>query len=282
MRMRPSAVPCQRLISRAVRSIRPFVGAGTMSSTVRRRSRGNRSSSPGTVSMEDDVGDRRRQDDADPDVAVRAGHRLERLVGDGGQGEEEIVSGRAAGLEHLDRADGRRQVLVLRRAERVVAGAVGQQILERPVPGTAAREVSSAAWVCALARPGSTMWWPASMTRAPSGAVSAGPTAGDAVTVDEDVGARERRRAAAQDPATANEECHGCLCISRDPARVKARGHAAKSHTSRPGDDIDQPRGPARLSASRICPRVARPRRFSSSSRRTRISAVVNASPRAE
>ena len=50
MRTRPSAVPCQRLISRAVRSSRPFVGAGAMSSTVRRRSGGNRSSRPGTVS----------------------------------------------------------------------------------------------------------------------------------------------------------------------------------------------------------------------------------------
>ena len=65
------------------------------------------------------------------------------------------------------------------------------------------------------------------------------PNAGDAVTVDEDVGARERRRAAAQDPATANQECHGCLCISRDPARVKARRHATKFHASRPcGDSI--------------------------------------------
>ena len=154
--------------------------------------------------VEDDVGDRRGQDDARPDVAVRARHRLERLVGDGGQGDEEIVCGGAAGLEHLDGADGRRQVLVLRRAERVVRRGMGQQILERPVPGTAAGQVTPRMRVRRWRGRGAR--WVAGVDHPCPGRGERRAHRRDAVGVDEDVGASEPRRSSAQDPATANEE----------------------------------------------------------------------------
>jgi len=48
-RMRPCAAPFQRRMMRSVSSSRPLVGAARMPSTVRRRSGGSRSISPGTV-----------------------------------------------------------------------------------------------------------------------------------------------------------------------------------------------------------------------------------------
>ena len=155
--------------------------------------------------VEDDVGDRRGQDDARADVAVRAGHRLERLVGDGGQGDEEIVRRGAAGLEHLDGADGRRQVLVLRRAERVVRRGMGQQILERPVPGTAAHEVAPGMGVGVGEAGEHDVVIGVDHARA-LGRGERRAHRGDAVAVNEHVGVRERRRRSAQDPAAANEE----------------------------------------------------------------------------
>ena len=87
--------------------------------------------------VEDDVGDRRGQDHAHPHVGVGADHRLEGLVGDGRHRHVEVVGRRAAGLEHLDGPDRRREVLVFRRPESIVCRRVGEQVLERPAPGPA-------------------------------------------------------------------------------------------------------------------------------------------------
>ena len=92
--------------------------------------------------VEDDVGHRGREHHAHADVGVRAHRRLERLVGDRRHGHVEVVRRGAAGFEHFDGADGRRQVVVLGRPEAVVRRRVGQKILERPVAGAPAREVT--------------------------------------------------------------------------------------------------------------------------------------------
>ncbi len=92
--------------------------------------------------VEHDVGHGRREHDAHPDVRVRAHDRLERLVGDRGERHEEVVGRRAPGLEHLDGADGRREVIVLRPAKPVVRGGVRQEVLERPVACAASDEMA--------------------------------------------------------------------------------------------------------------------------------------------
>ena len=97
---------------------------------------------PGHGAMEHHVSDRRRDDRAHAGVGVRADDGLHRLVRDGRDGHVEVVRGGAAGLQHLDGANGRGQVLVVGRAGRVVGGRVDQQVLQRPVAGAPAREVA--------------------------------------------------------------------------------------------------------------------------------------------
>ena len=192
-RIRPSALPCQRRMARSVRSSRPLVGAGRMSSTVRRRSGGRRSLEARDGLVEDDVGHRGGQDHADPDVGVGLHHRREGLVGDRGHRDVEIVGPGAARLEHLDGADGRREVLVVRRAKSRVCGRVGQQILEREAPDPSAGQVAGRVGVGiahagehdavgGLDHPG------AGRSR------QARAQGGDTVALDEDVRPLERRR----------------------------------------------------------------------------------------
>ena len=80
-----------------------------------------------------------------------------------------------------------------------------QQILERPVPGTAAHEVAPGMGVRVGEAGEHDMVTGVDHARA-LGRGERGAHRRDAVAVDEDVGARERRRRSAQDPATANEE----------------------------------------------------------------------------
>ena len=142
MRTRPSAPPCQRRMARSVRPEQPLGRRGLhlldRPPQVGRQQVGE--ARHGLV--EDDVGHRRGQHHPHPHVGVGAHHRLEGLVGDRGHRHVEVVGGRAAGLEHLDGADGRREVLVLRRAESIVCRRVGEQVLERPAPGPAAGQVA--------------------------------------------------------------------------------------------------------------------------------------------
>ncbi len=62
-----------------------MVGAGAMSFTVRRRSGRQEVDQPRHRLVEHHVGDGGGEDGAHAHVGVRAHHRLERLVGDGGQ-----------------------------------------------------------------------------------------------------------------------------------------------------------------------------------------------------
>ena len=95
---------------------------------------------PGHGPEEDHVRDRGREDGPQPHVGIRADHGLDPFVGGGRNRHEQIVGGRAAGLEHLHGVERRRQVLLLERAVRVQRRAVRQEVLERPPVGQPLQE----------------------------------------------------------------------------------------------------------------------------------------------
>ena len=158
--------------------------------------------------VEDDVGDGRGQHRPHAHVRVRARDRLHVLAGWRRDRHEEVVRGRAAGLEHLDGADRGRDVMVLDGAVGVERGTVVQEVLEGPAPGKAPEEVVVAVRVGVdEARHHEK----AARVDVAVGRRPREPCAhrGDAVAFDKDVGALERGRVAAEDLAAADEERHG-------------------------------------------------------------------------
>ena len=104
--------------------------------------RGDDFEQPGDRLVERAVGDHGRHDRAHADLGVGAPHRLEPLGGRHRQLEREIVGGGAALEHHLDRAELRAQVPVLRGAVAADPDRGGEQQLERPAVAHALGEVA--------------------------------------------------------------------------------------------------------------------------------------------
>ena len=175
--------------------------------------------------VEEDVGDRRGQHRTHAHIPVRACDRLRVLDGWRRHRHEEVVRGRAAGLEHLDGADRRRDVVVLDGPAGVERGTVVQEVLEGPAPGQAPEEVvvGVRVGVDEARHDEKAARVDVGGDRRPREPRS---HRGDPVALDEDIGTLECRRVAAEDLAAVDEERHAATsargadrsCRAPDPA----------------------------------------------------------------
>jgi len=159
---------------------------------------------------EDHVGHGGGEDDANADVPVGAHHRFEPLVGDGGHGHVEVIGRGAARLEHLDGADRRREIFILRRAKGVVGRGVGEEIFEGPASRSPAGEMARGMSV-RVAEAGQYQVLAGVDLPSIHGSGEVYAHRGDALAVDQDVRARHGGRGAREHATAANDEAHGAL-----------------------------------------------------------------------
>jgi hypothetical protein len=160
--------------------------------------------------VEDHVGHRRGEDDAHSDVGIGTHHGLEGLVGDGRHRHIKVVGCRAAGLEHLDGADGGREVLVIRRSKSIVCDGVVQQILEGQAASAPAGQVTGRMGV-GIAEAGQHDATGGVDQPCVGGRGEGRPHRLDAVALHQDVGPGQGRGRTRQDLPSADQQCHARL-----------------------------------------------------------------------
>ncbi len=85
--------------------------------------------------IKDDIANRWRDDRSYSNVDISPHHGLDHLAAWGGDGHEEVVRGRAPGLEHLDGADCGGEVVIFRSTAAVQGWTMCEEVFKRPVVG---------------------------------------------------------------------------------------------------------------------------------------------------